>query len=381
MKTKIFYFFSIAALLFAFVSPVTAVAGGLTLATLPVAGNFDCADLLAVQGKADIIWMDNMANQDYIPRAETLNAIYSQNAANLATINGEQSKDNKIKLIWVNACDVTGSACSTTECIVEGDELSSDCKDLEPTICYTVPFKVNEDTLRGSIFSPEEIIAKGMLKATKALDEYLAQQIIAAIETYAGVNQYAGDYATIAGGGTVGTSYSTIPSALWNAGLFGYFNVAAQINKFSNPFLLSGSNLAVAFFNAQAEYANADGKANLNKFNSMPSYFDLFNVDAANSPNFITYLLNKGAIAFAPKWRHSSAPREVKGKDYQIRYTVPSRTVPGIMYDVTYTTQCKSGTNQIEHLFNVTARGGVYLNPTGCTDTITGVLKFKKVNS
>jgi hypothetical protein len=267
---------------------------------------------------------------------------------------------------------------STTECIIEGEELSADCKTLTPNLYKTVAFKVNEDTLRTTILNADELIAKGMLKATKLLDEYLAQQLIATIDTFKGVNVYAGDYAAVTGA-TVGASDSEINSNLWTAGLLGYFNLASQLNRFNSPFLLSGSNLAIANWNAVAESANADGKGNLNKFQSMSTYFDLFNMDSVLNPDLVTFMLDKGAVAFAPKWRYSNTPREIKGKDYQIRYTVPSRTLPNVYYDVQYTTQCKSGTNQIEHLFNVTARGGVYLNPTGCEATRTGVLSFKKV--
>lgn len=367
------------AFLASFFVPGPAALLGLKLATIPVSGNFDCADLLVVQGKADQIWMDNATKQDYVPKADALKIIYEQTTAQLVSINGEQSKDNTIKLIWVDACDIEGQECSTTECIIEGEELSADCKTLTPNICYTVPFKVNEDTLRTSIFSPEELIAKGMLKATKILDEYMAQQIIAAIDTFKGVNVYPGDYGTVTGGGTVGNSDTTIASNLWTASLLGYFNLASQINKFNNPFLLSGSNLAIANWNAVAEGANADGKGNLNKFQSMTTYFDLFNMDSTFNPDLVTFMLDKGAVAFAPKWRYSSTPRQIIGANSQTRYTVPSRTLPNVYYDVIYSTQCKAGTNQIEHLFNVTARGGIYLNPTGCTATKTGVLRFEKV--
>lgn len=376
-RNIIFSLISIAFLISIF-SPAIG-AAGMTIATLPVAGNFDCADLLVVQGKADQIWLDSQNNQDYVPRADALKVIYEQSKAKLATVQGEQSKDNSLKISWINSCDIVVEDGSTTECIVEGEELSADCKTFTPTIYKSANFKVNEDTFRTSIFSPEEVIAKGMLKATKALDEYLAQAIIASLDTFKGVNQYFGDYGTAQGVQAVGTAETDIASNLWTASLLGYFNLASIKNKLSNPFLLSGTNLAIANWNAIAEAANADGKGNLNKFQSIPTEFDLFNIDSVLSPDAVTFMLNKGAVAFAPKWRYSSTPREINGKDWQIRYTVPSRTVAGVMYDVTYTTQCKSGTNQIEHLFNITTRGGVYLNPTGCTSANTGILRFNKV--
>lgn len=351
-------------------------ATGMTYATLPVAGNFDCAALQVIQGKADMIWLDNATNKDYVPKAEALRIIAEQTTAKLGDINGEQAKDNTIKVSWINNCTMTAADCSTTACIVEGDELSADCKSYAPNICKTVAFVVNEDTFRTSTFSPEEIIAKGLLKATKTLDEALATAVIAALDTMKGVNAYFGDYGAADGTQAVGTANTKIDPTLWTAGLFGYFNLASSMNKFQNAFLLSGTNLAIAFFNAQAQFANADGKGDLNKFQTMPMQFDTFNLDTVLSPSLMTYMIDRGALAFIPKWRYSSTPRIIP--NVHTRYTMPSRTLPNMQYDVIYLTRCKSGTNQIEHVWNITARAGVYLNPTGCTATNTGILGFIK---
>ena len=360
--------------------PIVAIGagGGLSLATLPVAGNFDCADLQVILGKADMIWNDNQSNADYVPKADVLKVIVANTTAKLDAIQGEQSKDNKIKVTWLQDCNDDVEDCDTTTCIVEGEELLVNCKEYEPTICKTTAFIVNEDTLRAGIYSPEEVIAKGLLKRVKLLDEMLAQSIVSELDANKGVSVYAGDYGQIEGG-TVGNSDVEVLAGNWTASLFGYLNMQAIKNKLANPFLLSGDNLYLQWWNAQAEFANADGKGNLNKFNTMPANFDLFNIDSVLNPSLQTFLIDKGAIAFAPKWRYSNTPRKID--NVHTRFTIESRTVPGMFYDVIYTTRCKTGTNQIEHVFNVTARGGIYLNPTGCTETKTGIVSFKKVSA
>lgn len=360
-----------------FNTTVLAIGGGATLMTLPVAGNFDCADLQVIMGKADMIWNDNQSNADYVPKADALKIIYANTTARLDSIQGEQSKDNKIKIVWLQDCGDTVEDCDTTTCLVEGDELFVNCKEYEPTICKTVAFVVNETELRKAIFSPEEVIAKGLLKRVKQLDELLAQQIVSELDASKGVSLYEGDYGHIQGSG-IGTSDVEVLTGNWTASLFGYLNLQAIRNKFANPFLLSGENLYLQFWNAQAEFANADGKANLNKFNTMPANFDLFNIDTVLEKR-MTFLIDKGAIAFAPKWEYSSTPRVIQ--NVHTRFTIESRAVPGMYYDVIYTTRCKGGTSQIEHVFNVSAKGGIYLNPTGCTETKTGIIGFKKVAS
>lgn len=358
-------------------APLFLVAGGLSLATLPAAGNFDCANLLEIQGKADELWTDNNAKKDFIPKAEALRVIYEQTTARLDGINGQQRKDNLVKLIWVQDCSEEPGDCDTTTCSVDGDELSANCQTYQPTLCKQAAFIVNEDDLRSTSLMPEELIARGFLMKTKQLDELLAKHIIAELATVKGVNAYPGDYGTLAGSG-VGGSETEIQSALWTASLFGYFDLASELNKFNNPFLLSGTNLKIAHFNAQAQYANADGKGDLNKFNSMPAYFDPFNMDTVNAPDFYTYMIDRGAVAFVPIWHYDDTPRKID--NVHTRYTVPSRTIPNMKYDVTYTTRCKAGTNKIEHVFNIMARGGFYLNPRGCDQNNTGVLAFKKVS-
>lgn len=51
-----------------------------------------------------------------------------------------------------------------------------------------------------------------------------------------------------------------------------------------------------------------------------------------------------------------------------------SRNIPGIFYDTIYTTECSG--DDILHSWKMKLKAGIFLNPTGCTDTRTGVLRF-----
>ena len=376
LKSKSFYLFSIAAALFtcfAFFPALLPAAGAAAKwATIPA--TFTCADLLVSQGKAEAIWADNAENAEYMPNSETVQAIVANQTAKLDAITGLQEKNNTIKITWLTTCDLEVDDCST-ECFPDGAEVQSNCKEYVPTICKEVNFKITDATLRGSIYSKEEVLARAMLKAIKKIEDSLGAAGVAFLEDAEGVNAFMGDYGTLTGGGVVGNSATKIAPANWTATLLGYFIQTAKMNLFSSPYLLSGNNLYQAFWNAQAEFANADGKAGLNKFNQMKPTFDLWNIDSAFA-NPATFLIDRSAVAFGGKWQY---PEQVTdfGGDIGKRYSIPSKTIPGLRYDVHYKMTCVE--KDIVHKFNIIAKAGFYLNPTGCTENNTHVLRFEKL--
>jgi hypothetical protein len=347
---------------------------GVKLSTIAVGGDFTCANLLEIQGKAETMWMDNAVQKDYMPKVDVLLAIINNQTAKLEPIVSTQSKDYVIKMSWINACEIEGADCGS-ECEIDGPELSAECKEYAPNLCREFSFKVNENTFRTSIYSPEEIVAKGLLKQLKLADEYLAQQTVLYLESNKGENEFAG-IGSLVGSGIGGQDTVVAPSN-WNASIMGYFYQVAIMNKISNPMLLSGSNLFQAMWNAQANAANADGKGDLNKFQQMPIFFDLFNIDSTLSPALKTFLLDKSAVAFGSINRFSETPIQILGANTQQRYSVASKTLPGVRYDVYYTTACEGEQGNLYHKFKLVVRGGIYSNPVGCTTTNNGLIAFK----
>jgi hypothetical protein len=340
-------------------------------ATVPTV--FTCADLLVSQAKAEEIWADSAESAQYMPNSETVQAIVANQTAKLAPITGLQDKDRTIKIVWLTSCELEIQDC-TTDCFPTGNEIKADCKEYAPTICREVPVWINETNLRSSIYTKEEVLARAMLKAIKLIEEDLAAKGVAFLEDVEGVNTHPGDYGTVVGA-VEGASYTKIAPANWTAALVGYFLQASRMNRFASPYAISGNNLQQAIWNAEAEYANADGKGNLNKFNQLKFWFDPWNVDAAFPSPLTTFLLDRSAVAFGGKWEY---PEQVAdfGGNIGKRYSIASKTIPGLRYDVHYLMDCSS--REIIHKFNIIARAGFYLNPTGCTASNTGVLRFTK---
>lgn len=330
------------------------------------AGSFTCAELAEVQLKADLVWADNAARKDYIASVDTIAAIRAEQTATLAPLEDPQ-KDNEIRIAWIKDCDETLASC-TNECTVGGPELEAACDTHTLDYCQKIGFTVREKAFRTSMFSKEEVIARAMLKKMKALDEALNARAITIVNSNVGVNAYTGGKGTVAGFTT------TIPAAYWNASLFSYFVLAMKKNKFADAFLLSGDNLYEAWWNAEMAKANPALSGDLQKFDTFRKYFDLIHLDSELDPDKKTFLIDRGALAFVSKAYWPTTPIVFNGSGLT-KYSIPSKNLPGVMYDVTYTDRCAN--DEMFYDFSIQFKADIFVNPKGCNLNNTGILEFK----
>jgi len=152
-------------------------------------------------------------------------------------------------------------------------------------------------------------------------------------------------------------------------------------NRLDNPFLLSGENLDQLQYMALTGSMNADGKGDAARANQMRAYFDLFNIEEENNDDYWTYMINRGALAFAskgyfPRVDDALNPRGAQEFSYgKLRFSVANRFFPGLIHDVELFDACDTGVEKAH--MRVKARYKVFVNPTGCTATRTGMLGFK----
>jgi hypothetical protein len=198
------------------------------------------------------------------------------------------------------------------------------------------------------------------------MDEKLAMIVAAKLQAFAGVNQYEGFPGQVDGVNTY------IPASYWAPDLYGYFNLVKIKNKLRNPYMIHGSNLYMTNWNNQYLVANANQKDGLPKLQSMRSYWDLFNIDAANPNEQVSYLITKGAIAIANKAKYPLNSPKVW--TFGKRWSIESKALPGIYYDVIYKERCEG--ENVFYDFKIKFLGGVFLNPFGCNEDVTGVLRF-----
>jgi len=330
-----------------------------------VKGVFSETTLVNIQVKADSIWMDRIQREDYVPEAQVVNCIIDQTTAKFGALKGK--KDPTVDVGWINACEVSAASC--TDCTISGTELSTNVEEYYLNREQCAEFSVCENDFRDNFFDMEDVIAKGFLKASLALDEWWAGQVVAVLNANVGVNEI-----TTGKGAVAGTTTYVLP-AYWNADLFGYFARVAIGNRIKRPMLISGANLFESKFIADFEACCENKKG---KFGSMDVCFDLFNIDSTNSPDLVTYMINRGALAFVTKayYEGISAASPSKYMD-QNRWSMPSFSLPGVIYDIHYDNECSGCGDFFTHNFKLKTFGDIFLNPVGCTATRTGVLEFE----
>lgn len=334
------------------------------MAASETAGTFTCANLLKVLAQIDRVWANNQTNVDYISFAETLKVIMAKQTAELRLLENPE-KDEEIQVYWATDCSTTIRDCAD-DCDRSGPELEARCKNYVLDICKEAPFTVKEKIFRASKLSREEVVAKGLAKRMKELDEYLAQTAVSKLNAFAGVNQFAG-IGTVAGDGT-----TYVESAFWTANIAGYFQQVALMNKLSGAFMIHGTNLWQTQWNAGFNALNDNQRDQLAKLMSVQQFWDPFNVDTVNSPALVSYMISAGAVAFVNKAYYPlNSPVEYKDDN---RWSIESKGLPGVFYDVIYTNRCLG--NEIYHDFLIQVHAGFFDNPYGCDEDRTGVLKF-----
>lgn len=329
------------------------------------AGDFTCAALVKVMVSIDKAWRDNQTNQDFVSYVGVLEAVRSKQTATMPDLENTE-KDQTVKVYWATDCNTSLADCAD-DCTVGGPELEAKCKEYTLDICKKAGFTVREKAFRASKLSREEVVAKGMLKRMKELDEYLAQTMVAKLNSFAGVNKFEG-IGSVAGSGT-----TYISASFWTPDITGYFTQVAIMNKLSGAYMIHGTNLWQTNWLSQMNNLNQDQKDQMAKMQAIQQFWDPFNIDSVNTPDKVSYMVTSGAVVFINKAYYPTSPVEYLGAG-QIRYSVASKTLPGVMYDVVYTNRCVA--NEIYHDWTLYVTAGIFSNPYGCDEDVTGVLKF-----
>lgn len=327
------------------------------------AGVFTCAELVRISIGINRVWKDNQVDRDLIADTEVLRAIKQNQTAQFPQLESHE-KDEKLKVYWATDCNTSLADC-TNDCVIGGPEAEAKCKEYELDICKTAGFTVREKYFRQSNLSRQEIISRQMLARIKELDEDMAQRMVAKLNAVAGVNQFEG-IGNVAGDGT-----TYISAAFWTPDIYGYFIQVAKMNKLSGVYMLHGNNLWQTKWQADLNSLNVDKKDGAAKLNTLPSFWDPFNVDSVNVGSKVSYMITKGALAIVNKAYYPlNSPIEYKD---DTRWSIISPNT-GFQYDVVYTNTCLN--NEIYHKYSLYNNAGIFDNPYGCNEEVTGVLKF-----
>lgn len=331
------------------------------------AGNFTASQLGAAILRADAMWADSMLKADFQSNTEIVTALRSEQNAKVDILQ-DKEKDRDVKIHWMQVCGQAVEDDDGDTCTIGGDEAGTDSKTYGLSIKKKWGFTVKEDTFRTNEYNMEDAVARLFLEGDKLLSEAIARSAVAKLDSFKGVNQAA------SGIGVVNGHETEIASADWGSRLFAYLYKVGILNNFGNSFLLSGDNLFEERIVTMANQANSNGSGDAKLYNLIRTYFDLFNIDTVLSPAQKTFLVNRGAVAFASKNKYGAVPVQYKEQD---RYSIASRNIPGVRFDIYYTNECTE--DDMAHHFTMRVWYDWFLNPLGCNADKTGVLSFKRV--
>lgn len=320
--------------------------------------------------KATTDWPDSMLAEDQKPNIDVLDAV---SAIQTATIDANLPEERDIKITWLDNCDLADETCER-DCTFTGNEADSVAQTLQIDNCKEVKFSMRLDPwLKGgnvNVFGLADELAVNLNRAMKAAAEGAAQYAVSFLNLNLGVN-----LATTIPDFTV-TSTDTAISAdnYENTAVIGKFARTAARNKFSNPYMIDGGAFYQLMFMAQTSQGNAEGKGDALRMGRYPMYMDLFNLPEVNGDDEITYMVNRGALAFVSKGWYSTNPITLGGS--MTRFQIRNRFFPALVHDVDVHETCTFGVwwahYKVKHSYEL------FLNPTGCTATQTGILKFTK---
>lgn len=330
--------------------------------------------LLALNVKAEDMWKDSALALSKSSNTETAKAILKNQTANFRVFENA-NLDQKVAVTFLSMCNLTTEACEDN-CDIDELEPSSGVKELTPDICQKTGFKINEKVLRSNQYQFEQMFAKFSAEAIDKLDEFWSIQALAKLKSFAGPNAYPAPYTYDAVNKT-----TNVPSADYNTTLIPRLINQVMMNKMGDAYFVDNGSLWESFFLAQMNAGNLDGKGQANLIQQLNVNFDQFNFAKAGLTED-TFAISKGAVAMKTVNKFADTPRTLTAEG-QTRYTVRSRNLEGVKYDVIHQEKCIG--DDIFHTFRFITNGGIWLNPETCPVDIggtqvaqTGVLSYTK---
>ncbi len=315
--------------------------------------------------RATTAWPGNMNEKDFVPQIDTLLAIRDQQTAQLQLANLPEGVDAKIT--WMNNCDL-GVDTYTAECTFSGQEADTYKKDLTIDQDGQTTFTVPIDGWDDNVFKYADATATNLLKTMVVQAEEVAQYAVGVLNANLGESEY-----TTNPSWTVSGTETLVPGSEWEStAIIGKLMIAGKKNRIINPILLSGENLAQLAFMSRTSAANGEGKGDFARISQMPIYNDIFNVDDVNAGSLLTYMIERGSLAFLSKGYFSTTPEVMDGNTR--RFSVQNRFFPQLWHDVIVYRSCASGV--WKENWKIRPRYKLEINPTGCTATRTGILAF-----
>ena len=350
------------------------------------AGDFTASTLSTVIETEDAIFGDARQKRLYMPKSVALQEIVKEQTARLDSVTA--SAINKIKVAFVNTNGITANDCPAPSCTPTGALLATDGVEYTLDQCTAADnFKVEVvvganpySAYANGIIGYAQLVATGMLRQKKEIEEKMAAKSVSLTVGKAGVN--ADTYGE--NGSVVTGTNTTIPAAYWTANLFPFFQQEAELNRFANPYMIHGRNLNLYRLEAIPNAQNNNQRSQLADFELIESAWDPFTFGKL-SLDRVSLMIDAGAIAFANRNVYGRTVEEPMANTRA--FSVPSISFPGVVdFDVEVTRVCEVvavGTAMVKKWFDVFSMKApfynIIANPANGLAGDTGVLKFTNI--
>jgi hypothetical protein len=284
---------------------------------------------------------------------------------------GRGSKKRQFLAHWTKLCAPTVSSC-TTVCDLASTMSTDDSTTYTIDQCKEVKFLEDQggpsDRFRLAPYDREMEIAKQLVRHLNALDTHLAEQYIAFLVANKGAHEF-----TEASIGSANGLDWEVPANQWTDDLALEMSLAAQISRFPQAYILDGLNLYNVIRKAGFYGANDNGRGEAAIWNSMTYVSDPLKMRTAAADT--TFVINPGSLALVTDNWHTPVP-ESPAPGHTI-FSINSRNLPGVSYDVTRVAACSS--NTYVNSWKIVSNYTFVINPEGCTENRTGILSYKKI--
>ena len=315
-------------------------------------------------------WNDAIQRAQFEAKANAAIGQLSRQTARVEPIITGSNEDAKIitkRIYWQNFCNIVAEDC-TTQCDPSAIEITDNSQTHTISLCKQASFFTSWKTHRNVPHNLAGTIAGGLLKATKELDEWISNQFVLYVDTQKGDHEYQNPDWTIA------ADVASVPNANWTEAIIPEFELAAEFAYLGPYYMLEGLNTWATRRIAGAKQVDDNGAGTASLWNSKNWVDSPIELQKSATTDNRTYLIANSALAILTGNYFSERPVEFGGK-YRM-WTIPSRNLPGVRYDVTEVENCSS--NDFTISYKVQANYQFALNPTGCVAGRTGVLAFEK---
>lgn len=342
-------------------------------------GTWTSANRLRAQVMADQMFVDGDPQVRHLTMNDfgTIGALLARQTANVSPLQTQPGgKRENVTVHWVEHIPDTVADPCAAGCDFSGDQAGSYSENKDLTGCVEYTFSLDESKFHDSYVDAEMALAKQLLVADYTLSDDLNAKALAFLDANIGISEYdlQSQTSNLAAG-------ITIPAASWNSALFAQLSTAAKLNRFPTPFIVGGVSLSEQAFLQQTD--TTEGAAGrIARWNQFDIFYDTDANGLGGDSDNASFMVNAGSYAVAV--RNHNAPQIIDmGYEGRVKYSIQSRFLPGVSWDVYERKACTNGGEDTITHYNVKSRVGFFLAPqytqkdgTSTEPNNTGILKL-----